>query len=114
MSIIDVDHAVVLAEHPEIYLPYPTFAKVKRIVLHRGERRHETDPESKFVYALDKVVPVLNIYLDKGRTWQKNGVTLQILIDAKESKVAASPEVANYFQELITLLKEQENELFPR
>lgn len=63
------------------------------------------DKESKFVYALDKVVPILNIYLDKGRTWKVDNVTLEMLIKFKTEPVAKSPEIQKYFNQLTKLLK---------
>lgn len=88
---------------------FPEFADL-HLLIARYERR--ADKESKFVYALDKVLPVLNIYLDNGRTWKKKGITLQMLVDAKQSKAAVSSAVAGYFRELVTLLKEHEKQLF--
>lgn len=70
------------------------------------------DPESKFVYALDKVIPAVNIYLDKGRSWRHKGVTLDMLVDAKKDKVALSPPVAKYFWELVKLIKKDKKRLF--
>lgn len=72
------------------------------------------DKESKFVYALDKVIPVINIYLDNGRTWKKKGVTLQMLIDMKKEPVSVSPEVKKYFYKLINLIKSEGGRLFKK
>src|SRR3989344_1062689 len=44
---------------------YPEFPELHSI-MEKYEKRE--DKESKFVYALDKIEPVLNIYLDKGRS----------------------------------------------
>ncbi|MCW9054529.1 MAG: HD domain-containing protein [Candidatus Pacebacteria bacterium] len=76
--------------------------------LHELIERYEerNDQESRFVYALDKVVPILNIYLDGGSDWRKHQVTLDMLIEAKESKVALSPEVETFYRELLKILKE--------
>ena len=70
------------------------------------------DKESCFVYALDKIQPVLNIYMDGGRSWKERKVTLQMLLDNKRDKVTLSPEVKEYFDELVELLKKKEGELF--
>lgn len=72
--------------------------------------RHE-DAESKFVYALDKVLPVLLIHSDGGRTWKEEGVTLEMLISHKAHKVAVSPEIQRYFEELVEMLS-GEKEMF--
>jgi len=72
------------------------------------------DEESRFVYALDKIQPVLNIYTDGGRTWKEKGITIEMLISHKKDKVALSPEIASCFEDLITLLKKEEKQLFSK
>lgn len=72
----------------------------------------KADPESRFVYALDKIEPVLKIYLDGGRTYREKKVTLEMLYKSKKDKVALSPEIQPYFDELIELLYSKEKELF--
>ena len=79
-------------------------------LIDRYEKRE--DKESKFIYALDKVYPILNIYVDNGRTWKLKEITLQMLIDHKKDKVALSPEIEPYFKELIELLSKEEAKLF--
>lgn len=83
-------------------------------VLHRLIERYEKrkDKESRFIYALDKIQPLLNIYTDGGRTWKNKGITLKMLIDHKKDKVALSAEIKKYFNELINLLKKEEKRLF--
>lgn len=68
--------------------------------------------ESRFVYALDKIEPILKIYLDGGRTWREKQVTIEMLYENKKGKVALSPEIQPYFDELIALLRKEEKELF--
>ncbi len=70
------------------------------------------DRESRFVYALDKIQPVIHLYLDHGRMWKEKGVTLRMLIEHKDSKVSLSPEVAPYWNELKELLQENEERIF--
>jgi len=61
--------------------------------------------ESKFIYALDKLVPILNNYLDNGRNWHKNSVTLDDIQAAKQSKVSVDPIVASYYADIVTVLE---------
>lgn len=70
------------------------------------------DAESRFVYALDKIEPILKIYLDGGETWQKKGITLEKVYESKKDKVALSPEIQPYFDELMVLLRKEEKTLF--
>src|SRR6266498_1836918 len=83
--------------------------------LHRLIEKYEarTDKESKFVYALDKIIPIFNIYLDSGHTWQADGVTLDMLIAYKTDKVAFDERIKKYFDELVRILKKEEVNLFP-
>jgi len=71
------------------------------------------DPESRFVYALDKIEPIVKMYLDDGRTWKEKDVTLEMLYESKKEKVAYSPEIEKYFNEFMTLLRQEEKRLFP-
>ena len=88
---------------------FPEFLDLHELIA--GYEKRE-DNESRFVYALDKIQPVLNIYLDNGRTWKEKGVTIQMLVDFNKEKVALSPEVHSCFDELIGLLKKDEAKLF--
>jgi putative hydrolase of HD superfamily len=72
------------------------------------------DEESKFIYALDKIIPPINIYLDGGRTWQKQGITFEQIIENKASKVSAHSEVEKYFNQLKELLESDLDSLFPK
>lgn len=70
------------------------------------------DSESRFVYALDKIQPIINIYLDGGRTWKKKNITIEMLFSYKKDQVAVSPEIQKYFEEIMEILKIHENKLF--
>ncbi len=70
-------------------------------------------PESCFVYVLDKIVPVIMIYIDKGRIWQRKNITFTQLYNAKKDKVAISPELKPLADELFTLLR-QNQKMFPQ
>jgi len=67
------------------------------------------DDESRFVYALDKLLPVMNIYLDGGRDWRRHEVTLEALIKAKTPKIALSPEVEPYYKEFVAILEKNKH-----
>jgi putative hydrolases of HD superfamily len=89
------------------------FPEAKEILAAAAEYAARTTPESRFVYALDKILPVISIYLDGGRTWHEKGVTLAMLEAHKRDKVALAPELVPYYEELITLLRSEEEKLFP-
>ena len=87
----------------------PEFASLHQTIVQYEKRE---DAESSFVYALDKLLPVLNIYLDHGRTWREYGITSHMLIGNKTEKISVSPEIKKYFDELVLRLKKEEPELF--
>lgn len=69
------------------------------------ECENKSTPESKFIYALDKLLPMLNNYLDKGRNWIRQGVTLEHLIAVKTGKVDIDPVVNEYYVQALELLR---------
>ena len=70
--------------------------------IHSYEER--SNNESRFVYALDKIMPIMQIYVHDGYSWDANNVTVEMLHKNKVEKVALSPEIEPYFHELHELL----------
>ena len=71
---------------------FPEFKELHELIYKYEER---ADSESNFIYALDKLQPTLNIYMDGGRSWRRDGVTLQMIIDYKNDKISRIPELKN-------------------
>jgi putative hydrolases of HD superfamily len=69
------------------------------------EYEQRQTPESAFVYALDKLLPIINNYLDNGRNWKHGGRTLEDVIAAKAGKVTVDPTVNGYYGQIIALLQ---------
>lgn len=67
--------------------------------------------EAKFVYALDKILPTIMNFLGKGHGWREHNLTIDDVRKEKETKAAVSPEVNDYYRQLMKLL-EQNNKLF--
>ncbi len=63
------------------------------------------DEESKFTYVLDKILPVINMYITGHKEWIGFGQTLQHMIIEKEEKIKAYPAIAKYFWEVVELLR---------
>lgn len=84
----------------------PEFLDFHKLI---SEYKKGVDRESRFVYALDKLIPILNVYLDGGKLWQDQKITFERLIEAKTSKIILSPELEPYFEELIAILKENKH-----
>lgn len=81
-----------------------TFKSLNSLI-HEYEERQT--PEAKFVYALDKLIPVVNNYLYDGRVWRKVGLDLDWLKSSKAGKVDESADVHAYYKEMLKLLEKQ-------
>jgi putative hydrolase of HD superfamily len=73
---------------------------------------NKKDAESNFVYVLDKIHPVIQLYLDNGRMWKEREVTLAMLIEKKKSKAQLSPELLPLWNELEEILTEEQSTIF--
>jgi putative hydrolases of HD superfamily len=73
---------------------------------------NKTDSESLFIYALDKLLPAMNIFLDNGKSWHIDQVTFDMLYEGKKDKVAVSPIIKEYWDSFIMELEPQKAELF--
>lgn len=64
--------------------------------------KNKRDEEAKFVYAVDKLLPVLMINLgEKADYWARYKVTLDMQKNEKRDKVRASEFVAPYYEKLV-------------
>lgn len=88
---------------------FPEFTDLHEAISAYEDR---ADQEAQFVYALDKIVPLINIYLDDGRSWKSDGVDLQTLREHKKDKFDDSPRVEKYYEKLMDLFAREENRLF--
>lgn len=87
----------------EIYPDFPALTDTLRAY------EEKSDPESKFIYALDKLLPIFNIMLDQGRSWQLNDVSLEKLYEGKHAKIAHDPIIQEYFILIVAVLKKNPN-----
>jgi len=69
--------------------------------------------EAKFIYALDKLMPMLLVYLGDGYSWKHEGVTLEQQHTAKKPKTAVSKQIDDYYDQMHQLLL-QNRHLFPK
>ncbi len=74
------------------------------------ERR--SDSESVFIHALDKLMPVLNQYIQDGRTWKSEKISFSDIVTLKRRTVAASPEIKNLLEQLIQLIEKDRKRFF--
>lgn len=95
----------------KLMFEFPEFEEMHDLI--RGYELLE-DEESKFISALDKVLPLMNIYLDKGHSWKLHGISLQDIVRAKTEKVSISPDAKKYFDLMIEKLESSQATLFPQ
>lgn len=100
-------------EHEALIRIEKEFPEFPELVVAINEFEARKNKEARFVYALDKIQPTLAVYLDRGASWKKQGITLeQIIAKKKEPIESADSVVFDYFNQLITLLKKEEAEQF--
>lgn len=70
------------------------------------EYKTRSSEEAKFVYALDKLMPVILNYVNEGHSWRKHDITIGRLYEVKKDKMKVFPEIHKYWEELYALLLE--------
>ncbi|HKB88852.1 MAG TPA: HD domain-containing protein [Patescibacteria group bacterium] len=70
------------------------------------------DEESKLVNGIDKILPVLNIYLDKGRTWKKEKRSLDDIAENKRVTTKVHPFTQKLWKEVENMLIKEKLRLF--
>ncbi len=83
----------------------PEFGSLSELMKNYKDKK---DAESKFVYALDKILPILNTYIAADNYYSKNGITFERWLNYNKDKVKISPEMLNYFEEVAKFLEEQD------
>jgi putative hydrolases of HD superfamily len=85
-----------------LHQEYPEAAEIIEAV-HIYDRLE--DPEARYIYALDKIMPMVLVYLDGGRAWREYGLTAEQLHANKLDKVALSQPVKELYDQLVVLLE---------
>ena len=83
---------------------FPDFKDLHKLI---DVYKLQDDEESRLVYAIDKLLPILSIYLDKGYAWKSHNITLDMIVDKNNKKIAISPHVKKYFDLLINMIREK-------
>jgi putative hydrolases of HD superfamily len=94
-------HARETAALQKLKADWPDLAPLTELIEHYEKRDSK---EAKFIYALDKIMPVMQIYINDGHTWGTENLTLTKLHEKKVDKVALSPEIEGYYEQLYDLL----------
>ena len=73
----------------------------------------QLDPESKFVYAADKLIDPLNYSMDtRSSIWKEKGMTYSQVRNYKDSKVAQSKDVEHYWHALCAKIESKKDFFF--
>lgn len=83
---------------------FPNFTDL-HIMIKKYEEK--SDDESKFIFAVDKLLPVMSIYLDEGHAWKTHKIQLESIIAKNEEKVSISPIAKKYFDFMINIIREK-------
>jgi len=60
--------------------------------------------EARFVYALDKIMPIMQVFIHEGYSWKVHSISAEKIHAYKIDKIALSPEIKPYFDQLHELL----------
>lgn len=82
---------------------FPEFPSLTETI-HEYEKKE--DPESRFVYALDKMLPAIMETFSQGRVWREEGITYEQVHEYDSTKTAVSKEIQPYFESLHEYLRE--------
>lgn len=83
-------HTRELAALKKLKKEWPDFSDMTSHIENYEKRE---DAESKFIYALDKLMPMMLNILSEGKTWKKYNFNKQEVLSAKDEKVIVSPEI---------------------
>lgn len=88
------------------------FSDFKELIETIENYEKKVDEESTFVYEIDKIVPALNIYLDKGYGWNKLNIKLEEIKREKRNKVKSVKQLVALMEESLALFEKEKEKLF--
>jgi 5'-deoxynucleotidase YfbR-like HD superfamily hydrolase len=81
---------------------WPGFKSMHELI---AEYEHLKTEEAKFIYALDKFLPLINHYLYDAKAYKKHGITLEDVKKGKTDKVKLAPEIYKYYEQIIKIFE---------
>lgn len=85
---------------------WPEIPSMHELIAEYEERQ---TPEARFVYALDKLLPEINNYLNNGQAWKEQGINVEQVKEIKQGKVDIDPTIKVYHDQIIKLIETQPN-----
>ncbi len=81
------------------------FAEFKELQVIIKKYNAMNDEESRFIYALDKLIPIINIELNNNDFYFRTKTTHEDMLKVKKNKIAKSKTVEEYFDLLTEYLR---------
>ena len=90
-----------------------TFSEFPELIKTIEAYQRREDPESKFVYAADKLIDPLHGSMEKNPTyWKKNGMTFEEACAYKDPRIAGEENIEPYWKEVRTRLEDNKDFFF--
>lgn len=89
------------------------FANFPDLITYLDEYILLQNHESKFIYALDKLLPLINIELNNHDFYQQTKTTYEDMLQVKDAKIATDPTIYAYFELLKKYLKDERKFFWP-
>lgn len=93
-------------EHDAFEKMKVSFAEFKEMLELIEKYEEKYDEESKFIYALDKFLALLNIYTEESKLHLEHKVTFEKWYELKGKKIVASKYVDDIYKSMEDILKE--------
>jgi putative hydrolases of HD superfamily len=106
------EKAKVAAEHQAIIKLKTTWSDFPDMNNTIDDYEQQVDSESRFVKALDKLMPSLLNILNDGKTLRLYAIDRATELDHKEQKTKISPEVYKLWKELEKIINSKKSDLF--
>lgn len=90
---------------------FPEFEELHKLI---QEYEEKNDPESRFLSSLDKVLPVVNIYLGDRGWYHHRDMSFDELVGNKREKTKIDETGHELWNQIEKLLENEKNELFSR
>jgi len=78
------------------------------------EYQQKSNDEARFVYAADKMIAEMNVYLEGNTINIEKGLTIEDIRKNKEPKIAVSPHLQKYWREFVPLWEELQRKTIPQ
>lgn len=90
---------------------FPEFNELHKLIESYEEK---ADPESRFLSSLDKVLPVVNIYLGQRDWYHRRDISFDELVTNKREKTKIDETCHELWSQIEQLLENEKDELFPK